>query len=91
MSMIYLKLLCVVIQIIRARSSCIKCRTIRPICVDFRAGGKPEYPEKNTRNTSETNYEKLNSHETLGFFSDKRHNALTTCATRATLQCKISH
>ena len=26
-----------------------------PICVDFREGGKPEYPEKNTRSTGEIN------------------------------------
>ena len=66
MSMIYLKSLTrdVVTQIIRARGSCIKCTTIYPKCVDFREGGKPEYPEKNPRSTGEINYEKLNSHET---------------------------
>ena len=66
MSMIYLKSLTldVVTQIIRARGSCIKCMTIYPTCVDFREGGKPEYPEKNPRSTGEINYEELNSHET---------------------------
>ena len=52
LSMIYTKSLIpgeVITQIIRARGSCIKCTTIYPICVcvDFREGGKPEYPEKN--------------------------------------------
>ena len=49
MSMIYLKSLTRdgVTQIIRARGSCIKCTTIYPTYVDFREGGKPEYPEKN--------------------------------------------
>ena len=32
-----------------------ECTTICPLCVDFREGGKPEYPEKNPRSTSEMN------------------------------------
>ena len=63
--MIYFKSLTryIVAQIIRTRGSCIKC-TIYPTCVDFREGGKPEYPEKNPRSTGKINYEELNSHET---------------------------
>ena len=40
------------------------CQPHYPIGVDFREGGKPEYPEKNPRSTGEINYEELNSHET---------------------------
>ena len=35
-----------------------------PKYVDFREGGKPEYPEKNPRSTGEiNNYQGLNSYE----------------------------
>ena len=48
-----------------------------PICIDFREGGKPEYPEKNPRSTGESTARNL-SHGTsrtrLGF-SGKKHNA----------------
>ena len=55
------------------------------ICVDSREGGKPEYPEKNPRNTGEINCGKSLTGNTtpcrLGF-SGERHNALTACYTQ---------
>ena len=41
-----------------------------PICVDFREGGKPEYPKKNLRSTWRLTAETLThetSHKSLGF------------------------
>ena len=58
LSIIYSKSLTrdVVTQIIQARGSIIKCMTILYVLyVDFREGGKPEYPEKNPRSTREIN------------------------------------
>ena len=43
------------------------------ICVDFREGGKPEYPEKNPRSTGEINYgnsSRMKYHTRLGFSGD---------------------
>ena len=60
------------------------------VCVDFRQGGKSEYPEKNPQSTGEINYEKsqltwvVNPREALTrpgfgfFFKGARQNALTT-------------
>ena len=58
-----------------------------PICVDYREGGKPEYPEK-TFEAQERSTAGILSHGTsptsLGF-SGERHNALTACATRVSV------
>ena len=43
----------------RLRSSCIKCMTICPVCVDSRERGKPEYPEKNPRSIVKTEHTSL--------------------------------
>ena len=58
------------------------------VCVDFGKGRKPEYPEKIPRSTGEINYRNFTDvkyHTRLGF-SGERYNALTACATRASLR-----